>query len=152
MGVLRDEGAAFNGVRQLIMKLGTRCWYTDGMKQLRADTMVLEGLVRERLPAVYKSFQTHRFDMLFVCSKWFLCLFATSMEGETLRRVWDVMLCDGIEAVFRVAFAMLAQRSEAVAKATSIDDLIRMFQDWHLDSSPEALIQSAYNPVLVGPI
>jgi hypothetical protein len=150
--VLRDERAAFNAVRQLLVKLGTRCWYTDGMKQLRADTMVLEGLVRDRLPAVYKSFQTHRFDILFVCSKWFLCLFATSLEGEALRRVWDVMLCDGIEAVFRVAFAILEQNSEEIVRAKSMDDLIHMFQELQPDPNPEILIQSAYNSALIGPI
>merc|ERR1719333_671790 len=114
--------------------------------------MVLEGLVSERLPAVHKAFQNHRFDLLFVSSKWFLCLFAASLEGEALRRVWDVMLCDGIEAVFRVAFAILAQHAEEIVRAKSSDDLIYMFQELQPDPSPEALIQVAYNPALIGPI
>merc|ERR1712226_1229906 len=122
------------------------------MRQLRADTYVLEDFVRERLPVVHATFRTHRFDLLFVTSKWFLCLFATALEGETLRRVWDAMLCDGIEAIFRVAFAMLAHRSDAIIRSQSIDDLIRMFQEWKDDCTPEVIIHTAYNPTLIGSI
>lgn len=150
--VLYDENAAMSAVRNLFVKLGTRCWYTDGMKQLRADTAVLEDLLRERLPAVHGALRAHKFDLIFVSSKWFLCLFATSLEGEALRRVWDVMLSDGIEAVFRVAFAMLAHCSNAILKAPSHDDLIFMFQDWKLSSSPEELISAAYDASLIGSI
>lgn len=150
--VLGDESYAHLAVRQLLVKLSTRCWYTDGMKQLRADTAVLEDLVRERLPNVYALLRSHRFDFLFVSSKWFLCLFATTLEGEALRRVWDVILCDGIEAVFRVALAMMAQGTAAILRTKSHDDLIFLFQDWQLESTPEQLLESAYDPALVGPV
>jgi len=150
--VLRNESAALLAVQQLLVKLGTRTWYTDGMRQLRADTCVLEDLLQERLPAVHRKIRACRFDLLFVTSKWFLCLFATTLEGETLRRVWDVLLCDGVEVVFRVAFVLLAQRSEAIVRAKSMDDLIHMFQETLPLTSPEQLIQSAYNPSLIGAI
>merc|ERR1712039_203366 len=97
---------------------------------------------RERLPAVYTSFRTHRFDLLYV----------TSLEGEVLRRVWDVLLCDGIEALFRVAVAMLAARAEEIPRARTIDDLIFLFQDGKDQSTPDMLIQTAYDHALVGPI
>eukprot|EP00419_Tripos_fusus_P007204 CAMPEP_0172670614 /NCGR_PEP_ID=MMETSP1074-20121228/10405_1 /TAXON_ID=2916 /ORGANISM="Ceratium fusus, Strain PA161109" /LENGTH=470 /DNA_ID=CAMNT_0013487547 /DNA_START=42 /DNA_END=1454 /DNA_ORIENTATION=+ len=150
--VLRNESAALLSVQQLLVKLGTRTWYTDGMRQLRADTCVLEDLLQERLPAVHRTMRACRFDLLFVTSKWFLCLFATTLEGETLRRVWDILLCDGIEVVFRIAFALLAQRSEAIVRAKSMDDLIHMFQETLPETSPDQLIQSAYNPSLIGAI
>jgi len=150
--VLRNESAALLAVQQLLVKLGTRTWYTDGMRQLRADTCVLEDLLQERLPAIHRKMQACKFDLLFVTSKWFLCLFTTTLAGETLRRVWDVLLCDGIEVVFRVAFVMLAQRSEAIVRAKSMDDLIDMFQEPLPETSPEQLIQSAYNPSLIGAI
>merc|ERR1712039_331811 len=97
---------------------------------------------RERLPAVYTSFRTHRFDLLYM----------TSLEGEVLRRVWDVLLCDGIEALFRVAVALLSHRADAIIKARSMDDLIHLFQDGKDDTAPEVLIQTAYNAALVGTI
>merc|ERR1719254_433818 len=106
------------------------------MIQLRGDTIVLEELIRERIPSVHAALQRFRFDLLFVSSKWFLCLFATTLEGEALRRVWDVVLCDGIEAVFRVALAMMALGSGAILRAETHDDLIFLFQDWQLTASP----------------
>jgi len=150
--VLRDERAALAAFRQLLVKLGTRCWYTNGMTQLRADTLVLDGLLRERLPPTHKALHTQRFDLLFVSSKWFLCLFSTVLEGEALRRVWDVVICDGIEAVFRIAIALLARCAKLVMIAKSHDDLVQMFQTWQLDCSPEVLIQSAYSSALMGSI
>merc|ERR1719401_583478 len=100
MTVLPDDRSAQLAVQHLLRNLNTRCWYNDGMQQLRADTVVLGDLVKERLPKVHEVFTLHRFDLLFVSSKWFLCLFAATLEDEALRRVWDVMLCDGIETVF----------------------------------------------------
>lgn len=151
--VLNDEHAALEAVRRLLVKLGTRAWYTEGMRQLRADTAVLEDLVRERLPVVHKVFRSYKFDLLFISSKWFLCLFATALERDALRLVWDVMLCDGIEAVFRVAFAMVVQHSKAILNARSIDDLIHMFQEQQPKTiTPEVLIQTAYSQELVGTI
>merc|ERR1712061_443713 len=48
--VLHDEHRALVAVQHLLTKLGTRGWYTDGMCQLRADTAVLDDIIRERLP------------------------------------------------------------------------------------------------------
>lgn len=150
--VLLDDSVAVTALQQLLTKLGTRRWYMDGMLQLRGDTAVLEQMLDERAPALLQAMRKHRFDLLFVTSKWFLCLFVTVLEGEALRRVWDVMLCDGIEVVFRVSFAMMWLSSDAIVKARSMDDLIHLFQDWRLTCSPEELIQRAYDPTLLGPV
>lgn len=148
--VLTDEGVVVLAVRQLVVKLGTRSWYSDGMRQLRADAVVLEDLVRDRLPRVHKAFRKQKFEFVFVCSKWFLALFTTALEGETLRRVWDVMLCDGIEAVFRVAFALIDRHSLAASCAESLDDLVMLFQGRQKDCVADVLITSAYSPALIG--
>eukprot|EP00927_Polykrikos_kofoidii_P073722 TRINITY_DN6973_c0_g1_i2.p1 TRINITY_DN6973_c0_g1~~TRINITY_DN6973_c0_g1_i2.p1 ORF type:complete len:391 (-),score=69.97 TRINITY_DN6973_c0_g1_i2:101-1273(-) len=150
--VLRDESAALNAVRQVLVKLGTRSWYMDGMLQLRGDTAVLEDLIQCRLPVLHKAFKKHQFDLLIVSSKWFLCLFATALEGEALRRVWDVVLCDGIEAVFRISLALLAQHTQAASEAKSVDDLILLFQMAPPLVSAEDILKAAYDPKLVGNI
>ena len=38
---------------------------------------------------------------MFACSKWFICLFATYLSQETVLRVWDLLLVDGIEVIFQ---------------------------------------------------
>eukprot|EP00930_Biecheleria_cincta_P056517 TRINITY_DN42620_c0_g1_i1.p1 TRINITY_DN42620_c0_g1~~TRINITY_DN42620_c0_g1_i1.p1 ORF type:complete len:454 (+),score=65.45 TRINITY_DN42620_c0_g1_i1:44-1405(+) len=147
---LQNELSARMAAEKLLVKLGTRCWYTDGMKQLRADTLVLEDMIRERLPAVHSSLRNHKFDLIFVTSKWFMCLFASTLEEEVLRRVWDVLLGDGIEAVFRISLTLFAFQAKAITQIKSSDDLIFLMQDWHPDCSAEALLQKAYDPALVG--
>lgn len=150
--VLSSQEMALAAVRQLIMKLQTRQWYTDGMRQLRGDTAVFEDMVRERLPAVHQVLTLHRFDFLFVTSKWFLCLFAATLTDEVLRRVWDVLLVDGIEAVFRISLSLFALHQESILQVKSEDGLIHMMQDWQPDCSPDVLIHNAYSPSLVGSI
>mmetsp|Transcript_48769 Transcript_48769/g.105051 ORF Transcript_48769/g.105051 Transcript_48769/m.105051 type:complete len:639 (-) Transcript_48769:42-1958(-) len=148
--VFRDETLALHAVKQLLTKLNTRCWYTDGMLQLRGDTIVLEGLIKERLPQVDAMLRRHRFDLLFLTSKWFMCLFSTVLQGETLKRVWDTMLSDGIETVFRVSLAMLHLGSEQIVRTSTHDDLIFLFQGWDLQVEPKVLISAAYDPQVVG--
>mmetsp|Transcript_90841 Transcript_90841/g.236664 ORF Transcript_90841/g.236664 Transcript_90841/m.236664 type:complete len:595 (+) Transcript_90841:2-1786(+) len=150
--VFRDDQLALPAMQRTLLKLGARSWYTDGMKQLRADTAVLEDLLRERLPDVHRTFQIHKFDLIMIVSKWFLCLYTTVMEGETLRRVWDAVLCDGVEAVFRVALAALACREAAITQARSIDDLFHLFQDCTPGTGPgpDELMRAAYDERLVG--
>lgn len=148
--VLGGPDPALAAVRQLLTKLQTRQWYTDGMKQLRADTAVLEEMLRERLPAVHGVLVQHRFDFLFVTSKWFLCLFAATLAGEALHRVWDVLLGDGIEAVFRISLSLFALQETAILSVRSHDDLIHFMQEWQPDCSPEVIIQTAYHPSLAG--
>jgi len=148
--VLNNESLVVTAAGKLIMKLSIRSWYKDGMQQLRADTVVLDGLIHDRLPAIHAVLQEKRFDLLFVTSKWFLCLFATMLEDDVLRRVWDVILCDGIEAVFRVALALVAARSKAILLAPSADDIVEMFQRRPTEVTGDALIRSAYDVELVG--
>merc|ERR1712232_1158083 len=82
--VLKDERVVPEAVARLIMKLETRQWYTDGARQLRADILVLSGLLRDCMPDVHRALVAQQVDLLYVCPKWFLCLFATVLEGEAL--------------------------------------------------------------------
>jgi hypothetical protein len=148
--VFMDDRVVLSAVGKTLVKLGIRRWYTDGMQQLRADTLVLEELIRERLPAIHEALTFHRFDLLFVSSKWFLCLFTTVLDGEAIKRVWDIMLCDGIEAVFRVALTLLARKEPLILSAKSCDDLIFMFQEGQTDACPDTIVRAAYDPDFVG--
>jgi len=148
--VLNNESLVVTAAGKLIMKLSIRSWYKDGMQQLRADTAVLDGLIHDRLPAIHAVLLAKKFDLLFVTSKWFLCLFATMLEEDVLHRAWDVILCDGIEAVFRIALALVAARSKDILLASSADDIVEMFQRRPTEVTGDALIRSAYDVELVG--
>lgn len=144
-----EDQAVIFAVGKTLTKLNTRRWYSDGMQQLRADTLVLEGLIQEWLPDIHAAFLFHKFDLIFVSSKWFLCLFATVLEGEALKRVWDIMLCDGIEAVFRISLALLARKEDQILKIQSHDDLLFLFQEGQADACPHAIVHAAYDPNLI---
>merc|ERR1719335_228677 len=120
------------------------------MNQLRADALVLEKLLAAKLPQVTEAFKAHELALMFVCSRWFLCLFATSLTQQTLLRVWDAMLCEGIEVVFRVAMALLAAQADAISRTNSIDTLVEILQESHDHLDPASLLKDAYDATIVG--
>eukprot|EP00404_Azadinium_spinosum_P003579 CAMPEP_0180475638 /NCGR_PEP_ID=MMETSP1036_2-20121128/31308_1 /TAXON_ID=632150 /ORGANISM="Azadinium spinosum, Strain 3D9" /LENGTH=428 /DNA_ID=CAMNT_0022483017 /DNA_START=86 /DNA_END=1368 /DNA_ORIENTATION=+ len=148
--VFDDERAVPALMSRLIAKLDARRWYTEGMQQLRADAIVLQDLLRERMPIIHAAFSAHSFDPLVVCPRWFLSLFSMALEGETLHRVWDVVLSDGISAVFRVAVALFARREAEIKRASSLEDLMNIFLTQQQDVVPESVLAIAYHPNILG--
>lgn len=136
---------------RLLGKLDARQWYTEGMEQLRADALVLSDLVRKRMPVIHGALHTHSFNPLFVCPRWFLSLFSTALEGEALLRVWDVIMADGVEAVFRVALALLAWREDELVRARSQDDVLELLLMRRCEVDVDELLAIAYHPELLGP-
>jgi hypothetical protein len=55
-------------------------------------------------------------DTSMLATDWFLCLFATSMPGETVARVWDALLYEGPKVIYRVALAALKMHQSLVLK------------------------------------
>merc|ERR1719487_2250579 len=113
---MNNEQMVLRLVPRLFNRLGIRQYYLDGMVQLRADAWVLEKLLDARLPRVKEAFKRNGLELMFVCSKWFLCLFATSLPPKTLLRVWDCMLCEGAEVIFRVAVALLNFQADQISR------------------------------------
>ncbi|KIL61557.1 hypothetical protein M378DRAFT_82419, partial [Amanita muscaria Koide BX008] len=59
-------------------------------------------------------------DLAPICFSWFLSLFTACLTVETLFRVWDVFLVDGLDVLFRVAFAILNSNEQELLRCESI--------------------------------
>jgi len=82
-------------------------YYTPGLEMLQRDAQMLHGLLKKTSPAVYRHMQKHKIDPLMYMTDWFLCGMTRTLPWDTLLRVWDCFLCEGIKIFFKVALVIL---------------------------------------------
>uniref|UniRef100_U5EQ40 Putative ypt/rab gtpase activating protein n=1 Tax=Corethrella appendiculata TaxID=1370023 RepID=U5EQ40_9DIPT len=82
-------------------------YFTPGLEMLQRDAAMLNGLLKKTSPAVYRHLQKHQVDPLLYMTDWFLCAMTRTLPWETLLRVWDCFLCEGIKIIFKVALVIL---------------------------------------------
>lgn len=74
---------------------------------LQRDANMLNALLKKTAPSVYRHMQKHKVEPLLYMTDWFLCAMTRTLPWDTLLRVWDCFLCEGIKVVFKVALVIL---------------------------------------------
>lgn len=82
-------------------------YFTPGMEMLRRDANMLHGLLKKTSPAVHRHLEKHSVEPLLYMTDWFLCAMTRSLPWDTLLRIWDCFLCEGIKIIFKVALVIL---------------------------------------------
>ncbi|XP_075146236.1 TBC1 domain family member whacked [Haematobia irritans] len=82
-------------------------YFMTGLEVLQNDAGILEGLLKKTCPPVYRHLQKHRVEPLLYMTDWFLCAMTRTLPWETLLRVWDCFLAEGIRVIFKVALVIL---------------------------------------------
>ena len=77
------------------------------MEQLQRDAALLNALLKKTSPSVHRHLLKHKVDPLLYMTDWFLCAMTRTLPWDTLLRVWDCFLCEGIKIVFKVALVIL---------------------------------------------
>lgn len=96
---------------------------------LRRDANMLHALLKRTAPSVHRHLEKHNvepflyvslkwfnlqknnFELMLFCllqmTDWFLCAMTRTLPWDTLLRIWDCFLCEGIKVVFKVALVIL---------------------------------------------
>ena len=74
---------------------------------LQRDAGMLQGLLKKSSPQVYRHLTKHKVDSFLYMTDWFLCAMTRTLPWDTLLRVWDCFLCEGIKILFKVALVIL---------------------------------------------
>jgi len=92
---------------------GIRFMFTNCLPGTIISMLILDHLISEQLPEVHQNLRadkTQEIQPQMFASEWFFTLFAYVIKDEqVLHRVWDIFLCDGYKAIFRVSLAILKQ-------------------------------------------
>lgn len=44
---------------------------------------------------------------MFYCTEWFLCAFTRTLPWDSLLRIWDIFLCEGVKVLFKTSLVIL---------------------------------------------
>ncbi|KAH8094532.1 TBC-domain-containing protein [Cristinia sonorae] len=115
-----DEEEAFWVLSAMIERILPEDFFSPSLLSSRACPLVLMDYVQELLPKLHKHLTDLGIDLPAICFSWFLSLFTDCLPIETLFRVWDVFLVDGLDVLFRVAFAILRSNEDELLRCESI--------------------------------
>ncbi|KAI3605658.1 gtpase activating rab protein [Moniliophthora roreri] len=115
-----DEEEAFWVLTAIVERLLPEDFFSPSLLPSRACPMVLLDYVRDHLPKLYAHLIELGVDLPAICFSWFLSLFTDCLPVETLFRVWDVFLVDGLDVLFRVALAILRSNEQELLRCQSI--------------------------------
>ncbi|XP_036327922.1 TBC1 domain family member whacked [Rhagoletis pomonella] len=82
-------------------------YFITGLEVLQNDAGILEGLLKKTCPPAYRHLQKHKVEPLLYMTDWFLCAMTRTLPWETLLRVWDCFLAEGIRVIFKVALVII---------------------------------------------
>jgi small G protein signaling modulator 3 len=134
-----DEEEAFWMLAALIENLLPPDFFAPSLLQSRACPLVLLDLVGELQPKLKSHLEKLGADLAAICFSWFLSLFTDCLPVEvgpyplfhlfhesthvilqTLFRVWDVLLVEGFDVLFRLALAILKIAEEELLRCESM--------------------------------
>ncbi|KAJ3811288.1 GTPase activating rab protein [Lentinula aff. lateritia] len=115
-----DEEEAFWVLCALVERILPEEFFSPSLLPSRACPLVLLDYVQEYTPKLFAHLNNLGVDLPAICFSWFLSLFTDCLPIETLFRVWDVFLVDGLDVLFRVALAILRSNESELLTCQSI--------------------------------
>ncbi|KAJ3753419.1 GTPase activating rab protein [Lentinula raphanica] len=115
-----DEEEAFWVLCALVERILPEEFFSPSLLPSRACPLVLLDYVQEYTPKLYQHLNTIGVDLPAICFSWFLSLLTDCLPVETLFRVWDVFLVDGLDVLFRIALAILRSNEAELLGCQSV--------------------------------
>ncbi|XP_006458949.1 hypothetical protein AGABI2DRAFT_217774 [Agaricus bisporus var. bisporus H97] len=147
-----DEEDAFWMLAAIVEKILPEDFFSPSLLPSRACPLVLLDYVVEHLPKLHAHLMELEIDLGAICFSWFLSLFTDCLPVETLFRVWDVFLVDGLDVLFRLAFGILRKNEQELLACESIPAVYVALESlptrmWEADKLLQA--EAELRPVLV---
>ncbi|XP_055853331.1 TBC1 domain family member whacked [Episyrphus balteatus] len=117
-------------------------YFMSGLEVLQNDAAILEGLLKKTFPSVYRHLQKHKIEPLLYMTDWFLCAMTRTLPWDTLLRVWDCFLAEGIRVIFKVALVLLGASLGRQKIRKQCNGLIETLEV--LKSPPEKVLEEEF--------
>ncbi|KAI0777008.1 rab-GTPase-TBC domain-containing protein [Irpex lacteus] len=115
-----DEEEAFWMLCAIVERISPADFFSPSLISSRACPLVLLEYVQEMLPKLDAHLTNLGVDLGAISFSWFLSLFTDCLPIETLFRVWDVFMVDGLDVLFRIALAILRNNEQELLECDSI--------------------------------
>ncbi|KAK2467249.1 hypothetical protein APHAL10511_000798 [Amanita phalloides] len=121
--VFADEEDAFWTLAAIVERILPDEFFSPSLLPSRACPLVLLDYVQDYTPKLYAHLNELDVDIAAICFSWFLSLFTDCLPVETLFRVWDVFVVNGLDVLFRTALAILRSNEQELLRCESIPAL-----------------------------
>ncbi|KAJ7595099.1 rab-GTPase-TBC domain-containing protein [Mycena floridula] len=115
-----DEEEAFWVLCALVERILPEDFFSPSLLPSRACPLVLLDYVEESIPKLFAHLTDLGVDLPAICFSWFLSLFTDCLPVETLFRVWDLFLVDGLDVLYRMALGILLGNEQELLACNSI--------------------------------
>lgn len=82
-------------------------YFTPGMEMLQRDAKLFMALLRKTSPQVHRHLMKAKVEPLMFMTDWYLCAMTRTLKWDTLLRVWDCFLCEGIKIIFKTSLVIV---------------------------------------------
>ncbi|CRG96193.1 GTPase-activating protein, putative [Plasmodium gallinaceum] len=133
--IILKEELAFWSIVQLIDsdyshdKINISDYYNNEMRGLRRDIIVIEELIKMKMPEVHSRLKEFDVDLSWICSEWLLCLFCTAFPITTTLRIWDCLFYEGDKIIFRITLALFKMNEQKINELNSLESILLLFKE-----------------------
>ncbi|XP_055329659.1 EVI5-like protein [Paramacrobiotus metropolitanus] len=143
---IMSEEETFCILVKLMTDYRLRELFKPNMTELGLCMYQLECLIQEMIPDLYIHFQSQSFHTSTYASSWFLTLFSTNLPMEQACRVMDVFISEGMDAIFRIAIAIL-QHFRAHLLQQDMEGMLKCLQKdlpVLFETNPHGIMNASY--------
>lgn len=98
---------SFFCLAQLMVKYRANLLFCDGLPLLKLHTFQFRLALAQLFPEVHRHFQDAQITPELYLTRWILTLFTQPLPFDAAARVWDLILCDGLQAIVLLALAKI---------------------------------------------
>ncbi|KAL1921660.1 uncharacterized protein VTP21DRAFT_10302 [Calcarisporiella thermophila] len=140
------EEEAFCLLVRLMKQYGLRSHFTPQMDGLQLRLFQLEHLMEEHLPRVYRHITRQGVKPTMYASQWFMTLFAYKLPLSYVFRIFDVVLAEGVDTIFRFVLVAM-KRCEDEILGLEFEQLLEFLKGELFEAfeNPNEMVQEAYN-------
>uniref|UniRef100_A0A8C5REK7 TBC1 domain family member 4 n=1 Tax=Laticauda laticaudata TaxID=8630 RepID=A0A8C5REK7_LATLA len=119
-----SEEEAFKMLKFLMFELGLRKQYRPDMTILQIQMYQLSRLLHDYHKDLYDHFEANEISPSLYAAPWFLTLFASQFPLGFVARVFDVMLLQGPEVLFKVALSLLGSHEPLILQHENLETIV----------------------------
>jgi TBC1 domain family member 10 len=82
-------------------------YFSPGMEMLQRDAKLFMALLKKTSPQAHRHLNKVKVEPLMFMTDWYLCAMTRTLKWDTLLRVWDCFLCEGIKVIFKVSLVIV---------------------------------------------
>ncbi|CAG9857662.1 unnamed protein product [Phyllotreta striolata] len=119
-----EESQAFALLKHLMFQRGMRAQYLPDMVSLQIKLYQLSRLIRDQLPDIYEHFDFYEVAPTLYAAPWLLTVFASQFPLGFVARMFDMILLEGPEVIFKVALALLNHHKDKLLLCDSFEEIM----------------------------